>query len=60
MRHLQTYIVQTPSRPTAVINRDETFLVQTSELDFFKQFGHGESRHRNLRPGQTLGGPPSV
>jgi len=41
--------------------REKTiFYIEMWKLDFFKQFGHGKSRHRNLRPGQTLGGPPSV
>jgi len=36
------------------------FYIAMWKLDFWKQFGHEKAIHRNARPGQTLGGPPSV
>ena len=36
------------------------FYVEMWKLDLWKQFGHKKLLHRNNRPGQTLGGPPSV
>jgi radical SAM superfamily enzyme YgiQ (UPF0313 family) len=36
------------------------FYIQMWKLDIWKQFGHRKGLYRNVRPGQTLGGPPSV
>ena len=37
-----------------------SFYLAMWKLDAWKQFGHEQTVHRNTRPGQTLGGPPSV